>query len=142
MGLADAIYLRLVSDFAITAIVSDRVYPLQAPQSVSLDDDGPYVVYQVAGDETPYHNQGEGGFVSVLVQFDCYGATYDAANNLKEKLRLNLSGFRGTSASVEIRGCFLETTRDLSDLTADQKEKRVARMSCDYEIQHRQTVPS
>ena len=137
MPLGSALRSLLINDADVAGIVVGRVYPQQAPQNSDL----PCIVYMGVGDDTLYSADGETGMITVLVQFDSYAETYDAAITLDEKVRLVLSGYVGTVTGVVIRGILKDATRDLTEETTDQREKPITRISTDYSVTYDQTVP-
>lgn len=102
MSLAAGIY-DFLSD---TLTVAERVYPLTLPQSVTL----PAMTYQLVS-ETPFttHDwqQDHALYTGVhsqesRVQFNAYGDTYDAAEELARELEAAITGYRGPWGDVQI----------------------------------------
>lgn len=85
---------------SITALVSDRVYPVIAPQGASV----PRIVYTpVAMDQV--HNLGgrDGSLRFVRVQIDCWAETFDEALSVEAAVRSRMdtaaSNFRSVLTS-------------------------------------------
>jgi hypothetical protein len=83
----EALYSHLSTSTALTAIVSDRIYPMMMPQDPTL----PAITYQRISN-SPVNTLG--GFSSLdnpHIQFDCWTTSYSAAKALGDKLRKALS---------------------------------------------------
>jgi hypothetical protein len=79
---ATALFTRLTTDAAVSAVVGTRVYWVKVPQGTAL----PYVRLQTISDPRPVHLQGYESARVTRVQADCFAATYGAARGLAEKI--------------------------------------------------------
>lgn len=89
-----AIYELLTGDTVVTSIVSNRVYPLVAPQRVGAFQS--HVVYQRISHLMNRPLNGPNGFTVDHWQFDCFSTEYDTAVTLAEAVRIALSDHVGT----------------------------------------------
>lgn len=82
MSPADRARARLVADDAVTTIVGQKVYPVEAPPEAQA----PFVVCAVASNvpEETFESLPATGVSTARVQVDCYAATYPAARALLE----------------------------------------------------------
>jgi hypothetical protein len=79
---ASALFTRLSTDAAVSAVTGTRIYWVKAPQGAAM----PYVRLQTISDPRPVHLQGYQGARVTRVQADCFAATYGAARGLAEKI--------------------------------------------------------
>ena len=99
MSVEKAVKARLNAHAGTAAIVGTRNHPLERPSGGAL----PANVYQVITD-LPVHAMGVDAAVrEARVRIFSYAGSYGAAVELSEQVRLGLSRFRGTSASVVIQ---------------------------------------
>lgn len=89
-----AIYQLLLADSAISAIVSNRIYPDVADEGVQ----GPYLVYQKIGGFRPLDIALDAGQKSALIQIDAYGVDAEVVRGLGELL---IELFHGTPAVAD-----------------------------------------
>lgn len=111
----------LVGHAGVTAIIHGRVFPLLIPEGTPL----PCVTFQrVSG--TPENTlAGHSGLEEVMLQIDCWSATYGGAKALAKQLRAAMA-----SASF---GNHLDQDRDLYD---GDPNHIIYRVSCDYRCWH------
>lgn len=72
------LYPYLIANTAVKAIVSDRIYPLRAPQARTL----PLLVYRRVSTDRVTCLAGESGVEFMRVQIDCQAETYEGAKAL------------------------------------------------------------
>lgn len=138
-NLKPAIYSHLSGKASITALVSTRIYPQQAPQGAAL----PYIVYNVIGGEQPQHMESAVGRAMALVQFDCWADTPLAAENVKEALRMVLDGMvAGTMGTVNVRSVMRDPGPDQAIPPSDGKSRGKARATDQYRIWYAIDVPT
>jgi hypothetical protein len=102
MGLGAGIYAFLSAGLS----VDERVYPLALPQDATL----PALAWRVVSDvQTLSHSTDQAHPAATgarrsdsRVQFDCYGATYDEAEALRDELCALAVGYRGAWGDVEV----------------------------------------
>lgn len=111
----------LVGHAGVTALVGARVYPLLIPEGTPL----PCVTYQrVSG--TPENTlEGHSGLEEVMVQVDCWSATYGGAKALAKQVR--------AAMAAAPFGSYLDQDRDLYD---GEPNNTIYRVSCDYRCWH------
>lgn len=82
----------LLADSAVTALIADRVYPLQLPQSAAL----PAVTYQrVSGTEGITYD-GPSGLGRSRLQFDCWATTYGSVVEVFSAIKSALRAYPET----------------------------------------------
>lgn len=112
MTIKDDIYTRLSGDAGVSALVGTRIYRRILPQ----DDDLPAITYTQVS-ETPLVNlDGENAKRNARFQFDCFGSTDSAAEDLADALR----------AAMVTDSVFANVRESQSDVyTDDSKQYRV-----------------
>lgn len=136
MLVESAIYNLLVSDVAIAALVSSRVYPLILPQNATY----PALVYSKVSGARLHHLTGSAGRAMPRITVSCWATTYLGAKQLAALVRATLDGFRGTltdgnspagtcAASVLIEN-------ELDDYDESAKKYRVI---LDFMVNHAET---
>lgn len=109
MSLESNIYSTLSADAGVTALVSDRIYPVVAPQGVTV----PFVVWQVIAKtgSTTLGADETSGLDRVLIQFACFGRTYSSAHDVCNAVRAALE-----PATLADGGkCIFNTSRESID---------------------------
>lgn len=98
--IGSAVYARLANFAGLTALVGDRIYPIRAPQNVTL----PYVVYaeQAPIDESP-NLEDSGGLLTSRVQVDAWGTTAKQAAQVGDQARKALRDFSGTVGGIAVQ---------------------------------------
>lgn len=126
----EALTAHLLSDAALTALVSDRVHWLLLPAQVGAF---PYVRLQGVDAPRSYHSKGASALHIDRVQVDAWAETYASAKAVERALEARLSGFVGVVSGVEFQGVFMLDSRDLTDTTAGA-ERRLFRLQADFEF--------
>lgn len=98
----------VVTTQTTSSVVGSRVYPLLAPASAAL----PFITYRRAGIRRAQTLSGPMGVPQVTVEIDVYGATYEAARDLADRVRLVLDGYGGTFDNTEVKQTSLENEQD------------------------------
>lgn len=80
MSLETKLYTLLSGDAGVSALVSNRIYPLAAPQQADL----PFVVYTRISSGREYTLSGATGLENPRMQVDCYAETYSSAKAISE----------------------------------------------------------
>lgn len=112
----NALYARLASYSAVSALVADavspttyRIYPLVIPQHVQGEAaQQPSIVYSKDSVERQVLFIGTNNVVRVSFQIDCYAVSHIAALTLAAAVRSALLDYAGVSAGVVIRASSLE----------------------------------
>ena len=92
MNAGQIIYGILSATSGVTAVVSTRIYPDQAPQNAAF----PYICFQLLQTSPLDTKEGVSKLDTLLVQVDCYTTSYDTAQSLSELVRGALDRYRGT----------------------------------------------
>ena len=80
-------------------LVSDKVYPIVAPQGAAL----PFITYQVIDKSDPWDTKGADSDADLArVQINIFTTTYAAANTLAASVRAILDFYTGTNNSVVV----------------------------------------
>jgi len=109
MNIEEALYAHVTGDASIAALISDRFYPLRAPQGAAL----PYAVYQRISTPRIRSQSGPSGLARPRFQVTCYASSYSQSRQLANLMRISLDGFRGTmGGGVSVGAVFLENEMD------------------------------
>lgn len=92
-GEVDVAFRRLILETA-RAVLAERVYPVQLPDNVRMED-GPATVYSLVSDLPHYVNGNDSGFRRMRYQVDSFGASLRVARQADDAIRAGLSGYRG-----------------------------------------------
>ena len=80
-------------------LVTDKVYPIVAPQGAAL----PFITYQVIDKSDPWDTKGADSDADLArVQINIFTTTYAAANTLAASVRAILDFYTGTNNSVVV----------------------------------------
>lgn len=131
-----ALYSFLSNVTAITALVGDRITPMERGQGEAL----PAVTYQTISNVPDYHLGGESGHSAARIQIDCWADTYLAVKQLAEEVRLAVSGHVGTWNEHAITGVLVEDNGDLPESVDPASEAGPHRASMDLRIGYLQTA--
>ena len=124
MELEDALRAKLLSNTAITDLIGQRMYVLQAPQAVEV----PYVVYLVVAITPEYtaHCIQE----NVLIQYSVFAQTYAQARTIANLIRTDLEPFYGNLEGLSITAIRF----DGIGASEREKESQLAHISYDFKI--------
>lgn len=140
-----AIYVRLMGQSSITALIGDRVYPNAAPQKSDAEI-LPYVVYHAVDKTHEHHMKGSSGVCWSRVQLDIFAGTYARVKQVAEAIRLVLQGFSGVvtvgTTPVRIDSCFLNLELDEYDAPIDGGQKGRHRVIQDYRVGYYEAIPA
>lgn len=106
-----AIYNILANASAVTAIVSTKIYPVQAPQGTVA----PFLVYGVISSIPTNTKDRISEIDTMRVQVDCYQKTYQDCETLASAVRLALDNATGTKNGVLIDGLAYEMEEDMGE---------------------------
>jgi len=131
MTVAIAIYSRLSNFAALVALVSTRIYPVEAPGEASR----PYCVFLTVSSQ---HLQNVGGpsmVVNSRIQVDSYAGLYIEASAIADQVRAALDGWNGTEASIVVLG---SSCIDHRDFIEDLANPPLYRVSQDFSVWFRE----
>ena len=97
--IGSAIRAVLANDAGVSALVSTRIYPDRLPQNVTY----PAITYEMNFDSSFESMSGITGFAESFVEVVCWSTTRLQATATAEAVRLALTSYQGTSASVVVR---------------------------------------
>lgn len=133
-----ALRAHLKESTPITTIVGMRIYAGNAPRGVN----GPYILLRRIAAEHFYDLGGEVIIQNPIVQIDCYEATKTGADDLAEKVRNRISGFRGYAGGVQIQTCKIVRDTTLEVPPADASDQWIYMRSVDLEVFESLPVPT
>lgn len=105
MTVHNAIYSRLSSDSAITALVSTRIFPDVAPQDQIL----PYVVFRVIDTIPAQVKDGASLNNTYNVEVMSFAKTFASAQSIIDACVARLDYWQGTSGGVTVRHCKVDS---------------------------------
>ncbi len=128
MTINNAIFSRLTGFAGLSALVSARIYPVNAPQDASM----PYVTYQrisnfkigLLGTDTDISEP--------RYQIDVYSASYVSCRDVADQVVLAMQRWQGIEAGVTVLDTTIENDSDLYD-----NELLTYNSSVDVIISHR-----
>ena len=116
----------------LDTIIGDRLYPVEAPQGVSL----PFGVFtQISGDESIYH-AGKDGWGSMRVQYDFFGAQFHLVHDAARALRAEFEG-RSVALATGVAVCFSRVESEFDDYDSEEK---IYRRSLDLLFEYKITA--
>jgi hypothetical protein len=120
----DALRTRLLTVSAISNLIGQRMYVLQAPQAIEK----PYVVYLVISTQPTYAQ----GCISdeTVIQYSVFATTYAQARTIANLIRTNLENVGGDIGGVSV-GCIKFDGLGASER---EKESQLAHISYDFRI--------
>ena len=109
---------RLSGFAGLSALISDRIYPVTLPQNVEM----PAVSYRRVSAERVSAMGADTGLVRARFQFDCWSGehengdsgTFDEAKAVAKQVRLALQRWRNTSGTV-VQDTFMIGDQDLHE---------------------------
>lgn len=137
MTIERALFARLSGYANLSALVSARIYPGEAPQNVA----DPFVTYQRISGPRVRSIGGPSGHGLPRFQFDAYSRSFATAVSVATQIRKALDGFKGTLTdssspslwSVRIQQCSLQSDRHFVDA---EPEGNWHNISADFLIMH------
>lgn len=108
MAIADVLKTRLTAFAGLSALVSTRVHPAEAPQNSTR----PYVTYQAVSEFREYGFGGGIGIVRARYQFDVFAEGYASGRAVIEQLRQALDFWSNPSSSPEVIRVFVQGVVD------------------------------
>lgn len=98
----------VVADSTLASQIGTRVYPVIAPASATL----PFVTWRRAGIQRSQTLGLPVGVPRLSVEFSIYAATYEAAREVADRMRVVLDGYGGTVDNVVVNQVSLEQESD------------------------------
>jgi hypothetical protein len=98
----------IIADTSLASLVGSRVYPVIAPASASL----PFVTWRRSGIQRSQTLGAPMGVPRLSVEYAVYAATYEAAREVADRMRVVLDGYGGTVDNVVVRQVSLEQESD------------------------------
>lgn len=134
--LEQAVFNRLYTYSAASAVFSGRVYDMRLPQDVTF----PCCSYnRVASTRLQGHDQTV-GLARSIVRVNCWGETYRQAKNGANAVRQTWDGFAGTIVSVLVSAVLMDTEIDLfEEDRLKEGEKGVYQTNVEMIIWHHET---
>lgn len=132
-----AVYELLSTDTAISAIVSDRIYPLFAPQrkpTTYPETSRTWVTYQTVSEVREMPLNGPTGLVVSRIQIDSFAYNYDVARTLADAIRMRLEGFNGSAAGHRIQRIWLDNRIDSYEFETEGSENPIVRVISDFRL--------
>ncbi len=93
--LATALRQHLLDQPSIASLVSDRIYPVQAPQTPSGAQIQPMIVYRLTGRKDDQITFGAPPLIRTKWEITCLAPGYDEAHQLAEAVITSLAGLKG-----------------------------------------------
>jgi len=134
------LYTYLNANVALTALVVDRFYPGQAPETVS---NYPFVVMSRISSEGSHHMEAATKVAIDTYQFDVWAITDESREAVSEAIREALDGFRGImGASTEIRRIIIKNQLDTIIDARDGSQIPNFRTVLDFDFIYNRSVPT
>lgn len=131
-GFEAVIHDKLAADADLSALISNRIYPDEAPQGVTV----PYVVYfdSFSDDLVTTDNQ-PGTLGERTIQYSVFAKTAINAKQIAEQLRRSISGFHGDLGSPAIRVAVTAFRRQTG---FREEDTRLFHLPCEIDVIHKQ----
>jgi len=115
VGIEDALVALLGDSTTVSALVEDRIYPIEMPPNTPM----PTLVYQQISGPRVHSHSGFSSLAYPLFQISCWGDDYTEAKNLADAVMAALDGYVGTKAGVEIYALIVNGSRDMGEPEED-----------------------
>lgn len=140
MSLERSLKEHILADAAVSALVGDRYYPMEAPTGITM----PYVVYQVISASREHHYGAASGLALKNVQLSVWDSSNTGAEAVSDALRLALDGFTGDlgAATTYVNTCHLLSAIDQWSVTADGDAQGDYGRILEFEIWYGETIPT
>lgn len=121
---------RIRSASNVTDIVATRVFPAYVPKGQAL----PACVYELTSSDPLDTNSGHAGLTYSRFTIECISNSYSEVKDLAEKVRLAVTGYSGTEASVEITSLRHQGSSDDFTPPADAGERGTHSVVLDFRV--------
>ena len=98
----------LGGDSGVTALVSNRIYPVAAPPTVDND----LLVYSIDGEDLGQTKDGNAGSVHTNLTVSAWSSNYDTAHTIKNAVVNALDNYEGTQDSSTVEYVALKEKLD------------------------------
>ena len=130
------IYHTLNNTAALTAIVSDRIYPQRVPKS----DATPYVVFDITGRTDGYNQDGNNGYIQKTFDVVCAGSSIAECESVADEvftaLDIKNTQIGDTGDKIDVDSIKLDTESD-DFFLFDGSEDGVRTITYTYTIYYR-----
>lgn len=108
----------------LTALISNRLYPMMLPQEPTL----PAATYLIADDPQNYSHSGA-SWRQARVQFDCFASTYLAAHGVADQVEAAVNAWHQINSSYT---SFQLTCRDMEESPELSRYRVMVEVSVDH----------
>lgn len=102
----------------------------------------PAVVYHKIAANSEQNLQTAAGLCHTTVQYDCHADTDEAADALKEVIRLALQGYRGPAGDETVNCITVSGERDEDDPPLDGSDQARYTHQIDFLVSHQEAIPA
>lgn len=127
----EALQGHLEGHAGLSALVSNRVYPMVGRQNTTL----PYATYQLIDGESLARHGGQMGKANPVFQITVWASTYATAKAVAEQVKLAMIAFIGTFSGIVVDAVDISGARDMVD-----DETRALGVSRDFSLIHAEAV--
>lgn len=128
MDMQGAFRSRLIDNAGVSALVGQRVYWVERPQSSTL----PAITLQIISEDRPQHMKGFTGLDWARVQIDAWALSYGEAKGIVEAVIAAIAP-AATGNGVRFTRSFVDGVRDLTERV---DTKTIFRTTIDLMIHH------
>lgn len=142
MSMESALYEYLVAQAAVTALISDRLFPNVAPAKTC----SPYATYSLIVGVPEHHLGAAAGLTRSTFQITAWADTYLEAVALGDAIIGELDGMRnqtlGTTTPVAVKSVAVGAIRDTIDGPTAGEEAPAYGRQIDIDVWHVTSVPT
>ncbi len=132
MIIEDALYSYLSTYPGLTALISDRVYPLKRPQKIK----SPALTYQKISCPRLHTFGNDPGMATPRFQFSCFAEDYNTVKNIAEQVRFALQDYSGTMGGVD--GVIVGAVNLEDEVDLYEEDAEIFRVDLDFIIWHKE----
>jgi len=135
------LYAYLAANVGLSALVSTRIYPINAPTSATM----PYIIYQRLNNRSMWHlgSTSSSKLTVESFQFDIFSSTALSCENVSIKLRQALDGYSGLmNGGTNVRRVFLQDVLDSFENPTDATENFIHRIMMTFDFWVIRDVPT
>jgi hypothetical protein len=127
----EGVVARLQADAGVSALIASRVYPVLAPELLSLF---PCVTYQVISNPSDNDLVGDTGFAVCRIQMDAWAQSYGVCKSIARALGACLSNCAGELTDEDATLVFSVQRVNVSDQF--ESDTRMYRVMSDFLFQY------